>query len=387
MNEMTNQQPESNICRVLLTGSEGFIGKNLSLSLSENRHINVRSFVHGNDPSKLADILSEVDVVIHLAGVNRPVHEQSFSDVNIGLTNAICESIKSQALVSGRLVSLIFASSTQAELDNPYGRSKLKAEHLVKNLANETGTRVVIFRFPGVFGKWCKPNYNSVVATFCYNLTRGLPIFVHDHNALLKLVYIDDVVKAILNELVDIKKKGGVTLGVVQPEYTITLGELVALFKRFEQYHENLAIERTGIGLVRALYSTYISYLPPERFINNLPQHADDRGVFVEMIKTKDSGQFSFFSVKPGVTRGSHYHHSKTEKFLVLRGLTLMQFRNLITGEVYSIKLTGEKPQVVDSIPGWAHNITNIGNEEVLVMIWANEVFDPQNPDCVPCEV
>jgi UDP-2-acetamido-2,6-beta-L-arabino-hexul-4-ose reductase len=242
----------------------------------------------------------------------------------------------------------------------------------------------VIFRLPGVFGKWCKPNYNSVVATFCHNIARGLPIQINDPMAHLSLVYLDDVISALIDA---IDAPTGTSEGVVLPEYTTTLGELADQILAFEHCRSSLITERVGTGLVRALYATYISYLPEERFSYELPQYSDPRGVFVEMLKTIDSGQFSYFTAGPGITRGGHYHHSKTEKFLVIKGKALFRFRHLLTNEFIVFHVAGEQARVVDTIPGWSHDITNVGNDEMIVMLWANEIFDRKNPDTVTNEV
>ena len=372
-------------CRVLVTGAQGFIGKNLVVRLGELPGFAVTTFVRSDDVATLPALVAQADAVVHLAGENRPKDEGAFAAVNAGLTVALCDAIRQELATTGRKVALVLASSTQAARDNPYGRSKLAAEQAVQTLASETGSSVVVFRLPGVFGKWCKPNYNSVVATFCHNMARGLPIQINDPAASLRLVYVDDVVSALIAALQS--PVDGVTQGRVQPEYVITLGELADQIRAFRNCRSTLMLERVGTGLIRALYSTYISYLPPEHFAYDLPQYGDERGVFVEMLKTPDCGQFSFFTVHPGVTRGSHYHHSKTEKFLVLKGTARMRFRHMVTGETYDITVSGDKPQVVDSIPGWVHDITNVGDSEAVVMLWANEVFDRQHPDCIPCEV
>jgi UDP-2-acetamido-2,6-beta-L-arabino-hexul-4-ose reductase len=371
--------------RILVTGSNGFIGKNFVVRLNELANITVSTFVRGDDASRLPHLVAQADAVVHLAGENRPADEAAFSRVNAGMTSALCDAVKQERATTGRHVPLVLASSTQAELENPYGRSKLAAEQALHALAQATVNPCVVFRLPGVFGKWCKPNYNSVVATFCHNLARNLPIQINDPDALVRLVYVDDVVTALLNALE--APPSGFVQATVQPEYAITLGELAAQIRAFASCRTTLTTEPVGMGLVRALYATYISYLPPERFSYAIPEYKDNRGVFVEMLKTPNSGQFSYFTVHPGVTRGSHYHHTKTEKFLVLKGQCRLRFRHLITNETYEVLVTGDQPQVVDTIPGWVHDITNIGEAEAIVMLWANEVFDRNLPDCIPCDV
>jgi len=257
----------------------------------------------------------------------------------------------------------------------------LAAEKNLKELSEATGNPCFVFRLPGVFGKWCRPNYNSVVATFCHNLSRDLPVYVSDPSISLRLVYVDDVISNIFNALRMTSQ--GYIQASVSPEYEITLGELERQIQAFVKCRTSLIIENVGAGLVRALYSTYVSYLPREKFSYWVPQYADSRGVFVEMLKTSSSGQFSYFTAHPGVTRGGHYHHTKTEKFLVIRGNALFRFKHLVTNEIVEFKVAGSKPEVVDTIPGWIHEVTNIGEEEMLVMLWANENFNPEFPDTI----
>jgi UDP-2-acetamido-2,6-beta-L-arabino-hexul-4-ose reductase len=371
--------------RILVTGASGFIGKNLVVRLNELANINVSVFVRGHVTSRLPQLVAQADAVVHLAGENRPAHESAFSQVNVGLTSALCDAIRQESASTGRHVPLVLASSTQAERDNPYGRSKLAAEQAVHALAQATGNSCVVFRLPGVFGKWCRPNYNSVVATFCHKLARDLPIQINDPDASVKLVHVDDVVNALLNALE--APSPGYTQAAVEPEYTITLGKLAAQIRAFADCRTTLMSERVGAGLVRALYATYVSYLPNEKFSYQVQQHVDPRGVFVEMLKTPDSGQFSYFTAHPGITRGGHYHHTKTEKFLVIKGEALFRFRHLFTDELVELRTSGATPQVVDTIPGWTHDITNVGDDEMVVMLWANENFDRQKPDTVASKV
>lgn len=371
--------------RILVTGANGFMGKNLVVRLSELANVTASTFVRGDDIAQLAQLVSEADAVVHLAGENRPIDEAAFSQVNTGLTSALCDAIQQEYAATGRHVPLVLSSSTQAEKDNPYGRSKLAGELTVQALAHTTGNPCVVFRLPGVFGKWCKPNYNSVVATFCHNLARELPIQINDPAVAVRLVYIDDVVNALLNVLE--APSPGYTQAAVEPVYTITLGELEAQIRAFADCRSTLMSARVGTGLVRALYATYVSYLPNEKFSYEVQQHADPRGVFVEMLKTPDSGQFSYFTAHPGITRGGHYHHTKTEKFLVIKGDALFRFRHLLTDELVELRTSGTTPQVVDTIPGWSHDITNVGDDEMVVMLWANENFDRQKPDTVGSKV
>jgi UDP-2-acetamido-2,6-beta-L-arabino-hexul-4-ose reductase len=368
--------------RILLTGANGFIGKNLVVHLNELDNITFSTFVRGDEVARLPELVAQADAVVHLAGENRPIDEAAFAQVNVGLTSALCDAIKQVYTSTGRYVPLVMSSSTQAERDNPYGRSKLAAEQAVHELAQDTGNPCVVFRLPGVFGKWCRPNYNSVVATFCHNLARNLPIQINDPDVSVRLVYVDDVVNALVNVLE--APLTGYTQAPVEPEYNLTLGELAAQIRLFADCRTTLMCERVGTGLVRALYATYVSYLPNEKFSYQVQQHSDPRGVFVEMLKTPDSGQFSYFTAHPGITRGGHYHHTKTEKFLVIKGEALFRFRHLLTDELVELRISGTSPQVVDTIPGWSHDITNVGDDEMVVMLWANEVFDRTQPDTFP---
>jgi UDP-2-acetamido-2,6-beta-L-arabino-hexul-4-ose reductase len=367
--------------KILVTGANGFIGKNLVLRLREKAGAEVLTFARGDGDAELLTALRLADAVIHLAGENRPVTSDEFEKVNAGLTRQICECFRAL----NKKVPLLLASSVQAELGNLYGRSKLAAEQAVEQLALDCGNPVAIYRLPGVFGKWCKPNYNSVVATFCHNRAHDLPVQVTDASTSIRLVYIDDVVSAFLTLLVS--PWSGLVRPVVAPEYSTTLGELSFQIDAFRNCRSTLVSERVGTGLTRALYATYLSYLPKDKFAYEVPAYGDARGMFVEMLKTPDAGQFSFFTAHPGITRGGHYHHSKTEKFLVIKGKARFGFRHMITNEVFHLNTEGAKPQVVETVPGWTHDITNVGDEEMVVMLWANEIFDRANQDTISSKV
>jgi UDP-2-acetamido-2,6-beta-L-arabino-hexul-4-ose reductase len=365
---------------VLVTGAYGFIGKNLIVRLNE-LDIQVTTYTRKNSTQDLEGLIKDADCVVHLAGENRPKDEKDFNVVNAGLTSSICDVVRS----SGKNIPIILASSTQAELDNVYGKSKLDAEAAVKALEIDIGCPVHVYRLPGVFGKWCKPHYNSVVATFCHNISHDLPIQVNNPDFELSLVYIDDVVEEfvkIIQGAKDDKKELS-----VQPQYKIKLGDLAEQIKIFRESRDSLIIERVGSGLVSKLYSTYLSYISPEKFAYSIPSYGDERGMFAEMLKTKDSGQFSFFTAKPGVTRGGHYHHSKTEKFLVIQGKAKFGFRHVASDETHEIITTSKELKIVETVPGWSHDITNIGTEDIIVMLWANEIFDPDNPDTIAHKV
>lgn len=365
--------------KILVTGANGFIGKNLCIRAAELNYT-VLPFTRSHALSDLPTMLNGADAVIHLAGINRPITESEFTTGNADLTINLCNVIAAQS----QKPILLLASSTQAAQPNAYGASKLVAENAVRNLASQHGVKAHIYRLPNVFGKWCKPNYNSVVATFCHNISQDLSIQINDSNKELDLVYVDDVVNAFLeiiagdNETVD---------QTIVPQYSTTLGKLAEQIKTFKASRNTGIAAPVGTGFVRALYSTYISYLTPQQFAYPLTKHADPRGEFVEMLKTQNSGQFSYFTAFPGVTRGGHYHHTKTEKFLVIRGTAKFGFRHIITNEQYEINTSGGEPQVVETVPGWTHDITNVGNDEMIVMLWANEIFNREIPDTVTCPV
>jgi len=372
--------------KVLITGADGFIGKNLQLHLAERKDVQVVCFTRSHDVTQLPDLLQGVDFVFHLAGVNRPQDPLEFTTGNADLTQALCQVVCDVAQATGKHVPIICTSSTQAGRDNPYGQSKWAAEQALQAATLSHGIPVHIFRLPNVFGKWCKPNYNSAVATFCHNIARGLPIQVNDPAAPVTLVYVDDVITRFM-QLMDgaDASLGPDGFATVAPQYTSTVGELARQIQAFKDSRTTLMTERVGTGLVRALYATYVSYLPVESFTYTVPQYADPRGVFAEMLKTPDCGQFSFFTAHAGITRGGHYHHSKTEKFLVIKGQARFKFRHMQTGQMHELVTTGDKSEIVETVPGWTHDITNIGTDEMVVMLWANEVFDRARPDTFAC--
>ena len=372
--------------KVLITGANGFVGKNLQLHLAERKDVEFVCFTRANDVAELPALLQQVDFVFHLAGVNRPQNPADFTTGNADLTHALAQAIAAVAEATGRKTPVIYTSSIQAARDNPYGQSKHQAEQALQAVASSHQVPVHIFRLPNVFGKWSKPNYNSAVATFCHNIARDLPIQVNDPAAIITLVYVDDVIERFI-QLMDGADGAFDAEGfaAVAPQYTTTVGELARLIQAFKDSRNTLLTERVGTGLVRALYATYVSYLPVESFTYAVPQHGDPRGVFVEMLKTQDSGQFSFFTAHPGITRGGHYHHTKTEKFLVIRGQARFKFRHMQTGESHELCTSGNKAEIVETVPGWTHDITNIGPDEMIVMLWANEIFDRQRPDTYAC--
>jgi UDP-2-acetamido-2,6-beta-L-arabino-hexul-4-ose reductase len=369
------------VTRVVIVGTSGFIGQNLRLQVQERTQSVVVPVTRDTSREARSEAFASADIVVHLAGVNRPKDVAEFTTGNAELTAAICDELHA----SGRATPLVYASSIQADLDNAYGRSKRAAEQAVAEYGAKTGAGVAILRLPNVFGKWCRPNYNSVVATFCHNIARGVPITVSDPASTVRLVHVDDVVDQILAYV----RSGVGSSGRVDvaPVYETTVGTLSDLIRGFAESRQSLDLERVGTGFLRALYATYVSYLPPDGFSYRLTKHEDPRGVFAELLRTKDSGQFSFFSAHPGVTRGGHYHHTKTEKFLVVKGTARFGFRHVVTGERVDVVVDGVEARVVETVPGWVHDITNVGDDDIFVLLWANEVFDPQVPDTIAARV
>jgi UDP-2-acetamido-2,6-beta-L-arabino-hexul-4-ose reductase len=367
--------------KVLITGADGFIGKNLRARLSTHSDIEVLGFTRHDEPARLADLVRQCDAVVHLAGENRPPSPDRFEAVNVGLTKALLDALSQH----NHSVAILFSSSTQAAQDNAYGRSKRDAETLLEAHAARSQHPVAIYRLPGVFGKWARPNYNSVVATFCHNIATGLPIQVDNPATEISLVYIDDVVDEFVRALR--LPWQGLVRNEIQPLYRTSVGDLAQRIHHFHSSRPELQVDRVGTGFTRALYATYVSYLPQATHAYPLTEYADPRGVFVEFLKTPDAGQFSYFTSQPGITRGGHFHDTKTEMFLVVQGEAVFGFRHVLTGEVHSIRVSGTTPTVVQTIPGWAHDITNVGTGQLIAFLWANEVFDRTRPDTFTAKV
>lgn len=365
--------------KVLVTGSEGFVGKNLIARLRERKDVQILEFNRKHSVKDLATLVSEADVIFHMAGINRPKDPKEFTEGNLNLTQELVQLLEQKS----KSTQVIFSSSTQAEKDNDYGRSKSAAEDALLKIKDKHS--ISIYRLPNVFGKWCKPNYNSAVATFCHNLANNIPIKIHDASVALKLVYIDDVISGFFTHFTEVKKTGEYC--EIKPVYQTTVGELADHLRNIQQSRVTGVTCPVGEGFYRCLHATYLSYLKPEQFSYGLTRYADPRGVFVEFLKTKDSGQFSFFTAGIGITRGGHYHHTKTEKFLVLQGKARYYFRHIMTDEFYEVTVTAEESKVVETIPGWSHDITNVGDNELIVMLWANEIFDREKPDTIAWRV
>ena len=371
---------------ILITGGNGFIAKNLFIFLEEKyRTISIKLTTRKTSENELKHLIERSDVIIHLAGVNRSSNIKDFFDVNTDLSLKLCKLIEGKYEKLKKETRILYTSTIQVENLSPYGKSKKQAEEFFIDLEKRTKLDIKIIRLPNVFGKWCKPNYNSVVATFCHNISRSLPIEINNKSSSLSLLYIDDLLN-IIDKYIFNKSSKPKTLDrsiylIPTPIYKTSLDKLAKLIKSFELSREEKHIDNYGIGLTRAMYATYLSYLPSSKFAYKISSHKDGRGSFSEIIKTNNSGQVSYFTAHKGVTRGGHFHNTKNEKFLVVKGKALFKFKNRLSGEKFQLETSDKEPVVVDTVPGWSHDITNIGNEQLVVILWANEVFDKANPD------
>lgn len=362
---------------VLITGSEGFIGKNLRASLSRREDITLLCYDVQDSPWILKDAVGRADFVFHLAGVNRPTLVEEFHEGNARLTERICEDLAGV----GRKPGMVISSSTQAALDNPYGESKKAAEEAVLAYGRQTGAPVYVYRLPNVFGKWCRPNYNSAIATFCHNIARNMEIQVRDPDVELNLVYIDDVVESFVKVMDSRGGKQGSESYSVQPVHSVKLGAVAALIRSFQLSREQRGVPDMSDPFTRKLYSTYLSYLPTDQFSYPLHMNVDARGSFTEFIRTPDRGQVSVNVSKPRITKGNHWHSSKNEKFLVVSGQGVIRFRRIGASEIVEYPVSGDRLAVVDIPPGYTHNITNSGDTDMVTIMWCNEAFDPNRPD------
>jgi UDP-2-acetamido-2,6-beta-L-arabino-hexul-4-ose reductase len=370
------------LMKILVTGSQGFIAKNLIVELKNKGYNEIFEYNRNSDRALLNKYTKECDFVYHLAGINRPHNESEFLEGNYGFTEELLSLLKKNHNKSPVLIS----SSTQAKLDNPYGRSKRAGEELVLSYARETGYKVLVYRLPNVFGKWCKPNYNSAVATFCHNIANDLPVTVNDPTVMMNLVYIDDVIEEFINALEgDATSVGGFC--EIPDFYKINLGVIVDLIYSFKKSREERSLPNMSDTFTKKLYSTYLSYLPKNSFKYDLKMNIDNRGSFTEFIKTPDRGQVSINISKPGITKGNHWHHTKNEKFLVVSGRGVIRCRNIDSTEVIEYFVSGEKLEVVDIPTGYTHNIENLGDTNMVTIMWANEYFDPEKPDTYFLEV
>lgn len=380
--------------KVLVTGAKGFVGKNLVAALKNIKDgkdkttalpadLEIFEFDIDTDKSLLDTFCAESDFVFNLAGVNRPQNEAEFAEGNFGFAAELLETLKKH----GNTCPVMLSSSTQAVLDNPYGKSKKAGEDLFFRYAEETGAKVIVYRFPNLFGKWCRPNYNSAVATFCHNIAHDLPITVNDRNHEMTLVYIDDVVQEMLGALCGNETRDGAFCRV-PTEHKITLGEIADLLYFFKESRETKQVpDMTDGSFSKKLYSTYLSYLPTDKFSYPLEMHCDARGSFTEILRTVNNGQFSVNISKPGITKGNHWHNTKNEKFLVVSGKGVIRFRKPEDEEIFSYFVSGEKLEVVDIPVGYTHNIENLGDTDMVTFMWCNECFDPEKPDTFFLEV
>lgn len=368
--------------KVLITGAKGFIGKNLVSTLDREDKYEIICIDRENSKEELEKGVLDCDFIVHLAGINRPKNEEEFFKGNTGLTEEIIEILKK----NNKNTSILITSSIQADLDNAYGQSKKGAEEALIKYMADTKSNVFIFRLPNVFGKWCRPNYNSAIATFCHNIARGEEVWISDPSKEMTLVYIDDVVRNIKN-VIDNEKTYIPGYQNVDIEHKATLGEIVDLINSFKESRKSLMIPNMENELTKKLYSTYLSYLPENDFSYPLKMNVDNRGSFTEFIKSKDRGQVSVNISKPGITKGNHWHDTKNEKFLVVSGEGVIRFRKIDSEEIIEYKVSGEKLEVVDIPVGYTHSIINTGERDMVTIMWVNEIFNPEKPDTIYLEV
>lgn len=359
-----------------MTGAAGFVGKNLIAELRNRNYGDLYEFDIDTEPNLLDEYTRKCEFVFHLAGINRPKDELEFVKGNVDFTSQLISLLKKH----NNPVPILATSSIQAALDTPYGQSKLAGEALLFSYQKENNVPVFLYRMPNVFGKWCRPNYNSAVATFCYNIARGMPITVNDPSVQMQLVYIDDVIKEFLDALEGHpnKKEQYCEISTI---HRVTLGEITDLLYEFCKSRKTLFVPNVNNLFEKALYSTYLSYLPEDSFSYPLKMNEDQRGSFTEFVRTRGQGQFSVNISKPGITKGNHWHHTKNEKFLVVRGSGIVRFRNIYSERVIEYPVSGENMNVIDIPVGYTHNITNTGDGDMVTIMWANEVFDPDQPD------
>ncbi len=363
--------------KILITGANGFVGKNLCVTLERLEGYELFKYDIDTDPALLKTYTEECDFVCHLAGVNRPENTEDFMKGNFGFTSTLLDSL----IEAGNKAPILITSSIQAALDNPYGVSKKAGEDLIFGYGKDNNVSVYVYRMPNVFGKWCRPNYNSAVATFCHNIARDLPITVNDPSHMMNLVYIDDVVAEIINAIKGEANKGHDGFCYIEPVHQATLGHIVELLESFKNSRKDLSVPDVSEPFTNALYATYLSYLPENEFSYELKMNKDDRGSFTEILRTQNRGQFSVNVAKPGITKGNHWHHTKNEKFLVVSGKGVIRFRKPDSENVIEYFVSGDKLEVVDIPTGYTHNIENLGDTDLVTFMWCNECFNPEKPD------
>jgi len=369
--------------KILVTGSKGFVGKNLTVELKNRGYKHIFEFDQETSRKLLDKYVKECEFVFHLAGINRPKDEKEFMVNNFGFTSELLDLLKR----NNNKAPILITSSIQASLDNPYGRSKKEAENLLFSYSKETGAKVFVYRLPNIFGKWCRPNYNSVVATFCYNIANNIDIKINDSCAEVVLCYIDDVMDEFLKVVENKKYSKANKLINFSKTYEITVGELAKKIYSFKKNRETLIMPGLANSFDRALFGTFSSYLPKDDFSYKLEKSKDERGWLAEFIKSESMGQIFISKTKPGITRGNHWHHTKVEKFLVVNGEAIIKFRKINTNEIINYKVNGDKPEVVDIPPGYTHSITNIGKDDAVILFWASEIFNKEKPDTYYLEV
>lgn len=367
--------------KILVTGANGFIGKNLVAKLNQLKTYELILIDKDNTKEELKNALLEAEFIFHLAGINRPKDEKEFFEGNSGLTGEIVNILKANK----KSTPIAITSSIQADLDNAYGKSKKLAEEELLIYSTDVNSKVFIYRLPNVFGKWCRPNYNSAVATFCHNIARGEEIWISDPSREMTLVYVDDVVRCLISSVENKDSLSGYVN--IDIEHKVTLGEIVELLNSFVESRKNLMVPNMEDEFTKKLYSTYLSYLPEDKFSYPLKMNVDNRGSFTEFLKTSDRGQVSINISKPGITKGNHWHHTKNEKFLVVSGEGIIKFRKIDSEEIIEYKVSGERLEVVDIPVGYTHNIINTGTSDMVTVMWVNEIFNPEKPDTYFLEV
>mgnify|MGYP003289818612 CR=1 FL=1 len=358
--------------KVLVTGSKGFIGKNLISHLQEKEDIEIITYDIEDNFEKIENNINNIDFIFHLAGVNRPQNKEEFYEGNSDLTKKIVD------LIKDKNIPILVSSSIQAELDNDYGKSKkIGEDYIIEKLNN-----YYIYRLHNVFGKWCKPNYNSVIATFCYNITHDLEITVNDENISLELIYIDDIIEEFIRVLYGSKPdEMNNNYCYINPRYNVTLGYIVNKLYEFKDSMNSIYVPNTGNDFIKKLYATFVSYLELPKMVVTATKNVDERGAFIELLRTKESGQFSVSFSKPGIIRGNHYHHTKMERFIVIKGKAKISFSSVINNDKHSFIVDDSEIKIVTIPVGYTHNIENIGDGEMILAIWCNELFDKEHPD------
>lgn len=362
--------------KILITGSDGFIAKNLVMELKNRNYGELLLCNRKTKPEELERYIEQCEVLIHLAGVNRPSSEDEYYIGNVKFTEHIVNLLKEKQ----KAVHIIYSSTVMNSRHAAYKKSKQEAEEILGEYARQSGAALSIYRLSNVFGKWSRPDYNSVVATFCYRISHGQKIVIDDPNAGIDLIYIDDVVESIIS-CIDAKGRSGVRYIEVKEIYRTTVGEVGEILLSFRRAQKQFEIPGVGTPMEKKLYSTYLSYIEPEEYCYGMKMNRDERGSFTELIHSKEFGQVSVNIVKPGVEKGNHWHHTKTEKFFVVKGTALITLRHMITGQAVEFTVSGEKMKAVDIPPGYTHSIANIGTEELVTVMWANEIFDQEKPD------